>query len=198
MRRSPCTMPIKTVNGRISPGSYTLERLRLALHWREVYRRTAKVMTNRPWARRSRWMIGRLRCAPARWELAALLGRGHDATGGRPRRRGALAAHRPGKLRRPPRQRHHRPRTLPARAARRPPVEPDPRPVPRRDRRRPQLLLRERHRRIREVPLRTRRCDQGGRRGAGLRDLPPLPAAQPRAHELRARTAHQEAGFRHR
>ena len=108
------------------------------------------------------------------------------------------ATHGSRELRGAPRERHHRPRALSARAARRPALEPDPRPLPRCDRQRQELLLRERHRRVREIPLRARRRHQGGRRRAGIRHFPALPAAQPGAHELRDRAARQEAGLRHR
>ena len=49
-----------------------------------------------------------------------------------------------------------------------------------------------------KLSLPARRRHQGRRRGTGVRDLPPLPAAQPRAHEVRDRAAREEAGFRRR
>ena len=155
------------------------------------------MMTNRPWANRSRWITGIAVCASA-VGLAALLGAAMTPPPRRAGSRRGARPHRTGKLCRAPRRRHRRPRTLPAGAARRSSLELDPRPLSRRHRRRPKLFLRERHRRIRALSLRARRCHQGRRRGAGVRDLPPLSAAQPRAHGLCHRTAQQETGFRHR
>ena len=43
------------------------------------------------------------------------------------------------------------------------------------------------------LPLRARRRHQGRRRRAGVRHLPALPAAQPRAHELRGRAARRRS-----
>ena len=155
------------------------------------------MMTNRPWAKRSRWITGIAVCASA-VGLAALLGAAMTPPAAVPATAGALA---------PTDQENYVARRVSdiiarehyRRApARRSSFEFDSRPVSGCDRRRAQLLLRERHRRIREIPLPARRCDQGGRCRARVRDFPPLPATQPGTHELRHRVADEEAGFRHR
>ena len=159
----------------------------------KVYRRNCTVMTIRPWARR--WVTGVAVCASA-VGLAALLGAAMTPPAAAPAAVAALAPTEQENYVAPPRQRHHRPRTLSPRAAGRPAFEPDPGPLSRRHRRRPELFLRERHRRVREVPVRARRRHQGRRRGACVRDFPALSAAQPRADELRGRAAREEARFR--
>ncbi len=142
------------------------------------------MMTNRPWAKRSRWVTAIAVCASA-VGLAALLGAAMTPPAARPGRKRRAGAHGARELCRPPRQRHRRARTLSPRAARRSTFEPDPRPLSRRHRRRQKLFLRQRHRRIREVSLRARRRHQVGRRRTCVRHFPALSAAQPRAHELR-------------
>ena len=56
-------------------------------------------------------------------------------------------------------------------------------------------LLATRHRGVRPVPAALRRHDPQRRRRSGLRDLRALPAAQPRAHQVRDRAARQGAGL---
>ena len=61
-----------------------------------------------------------------------------------------------------------------------------PRPLPRIPRRCAQLLPRERHRRVRALPLPARRRGHHRSRRPGVRDLQPVPGTQPRADKARA------------
>ena len=95
-----------------------------------------------------------------------------------------------------PAHRHH-PRgiPLPARDHRRPDVRGNLRRLRRFPGRAAQLLPGQRHCRIRRLPRSLRRHDPQRRRGARVRDLRALPAAQSRAHRPGHETAGDRAGL---